>query len=246
MFLQHECARGREEEMNMKQVITGALMAVLVSDAAVAAEVYNWTTESEWRFTPNSASVITLDDVFIDNRLIGGNSAITLDRVTVGIRRAGSAPATDITIWGAPILSNLTGPAAVGNPVALGTVPLAARSNAGLITELVSVTPGTTVPLNVLVSGPRPNFSGLFIGVSFSNTSTDNGWIVVSGGPSGANFTNRYFQFDTATTTAFGPNRFDPPIPSAFYSIIEGTFVPTPGALALLGLGGIVAGRRRR
>jgi MYXO-CTERM domain-containing protein len=230
----------------MKNVILSAVMMASLAGAANAAIVYSWTTETGSRSNPGNAALINFDDVFIDNLLVGANTAITLDRVTVGIRRTATAPATDITVWAAPMLGDLTGPAAVGTPVALGTVSLAARSASAFVTELVSVSSTTTVSLNSLVAGATPNFSGLFIGVSISNTSTDNGWRIVSGGTAGANITDRFFQYDTSTNTAIGPVAFAAPTPSAFYTVVDGTFVPTPGALALLGLGGIVAGRRRR
>jgi hypothetical protein len=39
---------------------------------------------------------------------------------------------------------------------------------------------------------------------------------------------------------------FTEPTPSYFYLDIEGTLVPAPGAIALLGLAGLAGSRRRR
>jgi len=236
--------REHDEEREMKNVILSAVMMASLAGAANAAIVYNFTTETGTRWTP-ATNTIQFDDVFIDNLLVGANTAITLDRVTVGIRRITGAGAVDVTVWAAPMLSDLTTPGALGTPVSLGTVSLAAVTG-GSLTELVSVTPGATIALNSTIAGATPNFSGLFIGVSYSTTDTLNGWRVVSGGTVGANFLDRLYTYNTATNTPNGPVAFAAPTPNATYTIVDGTFVPTPGALALLGLGGIVAGRRRR
>jgi hypothetical protein len=231
----------------MKNVILSAMMVASMAGAANAVVVYDFSTQTGSRSNPANASLIQFDDVFISNALVGANTAITLDAVTVGIRRAGNAPATDITIWAAPMLTTDLGTsAALGAPVALGTVSLAARNETAFVTQLVTVNSTTTVALNSLIAGATPNFSGLFIGVSISNVSDLNGWRVVSGGPVGANFTDRFFQYNTSTNTAIGPVAFAPPTPNAFYTVIDGTFVPTPGAMALLGMGGLMAARRRR
>jgi hypothetical protein len=39
---------------------------------------------------------------------------------------------------------------------------------------------------------------------------------------------------------------FSDPTPSYFYLDIEGTLVPAPGAIAMLGLAGLAGSRRRR
>jgi hypothetical protein len=175
----------------MKNVILSAMVVASMAGAANAAIVYNFATETGTRWTP-SANIINFDDVFIDNALVGANTAITLDRVTVGIRRLSGAGAVDITVWAAPMLSDPTTPGALGTPVSLGTVALGANPGASL-TELVSVTPGATIALNSTVTGAAPNFSGMFIGVSFSTTDTLNGWRIVSGGTVGANFADRLY-----------------------------------------------------
>ena len=135
----------------MKNVILSAMVVASMAGAANAAIVYNFATETGTRWTP-SANIINFDDVFIDNALVGANTAITLDRVTVGIRRLSGAGAVDITVWAAPMLSDPTTPGALGTPVSLGTVALGANPGASL-TELVSVTPGATIALNSTVTG---------------------------------------------------------------------------------------------
>lgn len=228
----------------MKNVILSAVMMASLAGVANAAVVYNFTTETgtRWNPTPNS---IQFDDVFMDNALVGANTAIALDRVTVGIRRLSGAGAVDITIWAAPMLSDLTTAGALGTPLSLGTVSLAANAGSS-ITELVSVTPNATIALNSTISGAAPNFSGLFIGVSYSTADSLNGWRVVSGGTLGFNFTDRLYAYNFVSGTPIGPVSFAAPTPNAMYTIVDGTFVPTPGALVLLGLGGMAASRRRR
>ncbi len=228
----------------MKSFVVGAMAVATLTGAANATVAYSFTTETASRWTP-TANVINFDDVFIDNALIGGNNAITLDSVTVGIRRLAGAGATTINVYAAPMLtSDLNTSAAMGTPVLLGSVNLGAQVASATVP--VTVTSSTTILLNSNIAGATPLFSGLFIGVQVVNTDGLQGWRIVSGGPVGANFTDRLFTYNTATNVATGPVAFAAPTPNATYAIIDGTFVPTPGALGLLGLGGLVATRRRR
>ena len=228
----------------MKSFVVGAMAVATLIGAVNATVAYSFTTETASRWTP-TANVINFDDVFIDNALIGGNNAITLDSVTVGIRRLAGAGATTINVYAAPMLtSDLNTSAAMGTPVLLGSVNLGAQVASATVP--VTVTSSTTILLNSNIAGATPLFSGLFIGVQVVNTDGLQGWRIVSGGPVGANFTDRLFTYNTATNVATGPVAFAAPTPNATYAIIDGTFVPTPGALGLLGLGGLVATRRRR
>lgn len=228
----------------MKSFVVGALAIATLAGAANATVAYQFTTETGSRWTP-TANVINFDDVFIDNALIGGNNAITLDSVTVGIRRLAGAGATTINVFAAPMLtSDLNTSAAMGTPILLGSVNLGAQ--AASATVPVTVTSSTTILLNSGIAGATPLFSGLFIGVQVTNLDGLQGWRIVSGGAVGANFTDRLFTYNTATNVATGPVAFAPPTPNATYAIIDGTFVPAPGALGFLGLGGLVVARRRR
>lgn len=228
----------------MKSFVVGAMAVATLTGAANATVAYSFTTETASRWTP-TANVINFDDVFIDNALIGGNNAITLDSVTVGIRRLAGAGASTINVYAAPMLtSDLNTSAALGTPILLGSVNLGAQ--AASATVPVTVTSSTTILLNSTIAGATPLFSGLFIGVQVVNTDGLQGWRIVSGGPIGANFTDRLYTYNTSTNTATGPVAFAAPTPNATYTIIDGTFVPTPGALGVLGLGGLVAARRRR
>ncbi|MFO0832711.1 MAG: PEP-CTERM sorting domain-containing protein [Phycisphaerales bacterium] len=229
----------------MKSFVVGALAIATLAGAANATVAYSFTTETGSRWTP-TANVINFDDVFIDNALIGGNNAITLDSVTVGIRRLAGAGATTINVYAAPMLtSDLNTSAAMGTPVLLGSVNLGAQAAAATVPVTVNA-PLTTILLNSNIAGATPLFSGLFIGVQVTNLDTLQGWRIVSGGTVGANFTDRLFTYNTSTNTATGPVAFAPPTPNAAYAIIDGTFVPAPSALGLIGLGGLVAVRRRR
>ncbi len=229
----------------MKSFVVGALAVATLAGAANATVAYSFTTETGSRWTP-TANVINFDDVFISNTLVGGNNAITLDSVTVGIRRLAGAGATTVNVYAAPMLtSDLNTSGALGTPVLLGSVNLGAQAAAATVPVTVNA-PLTTILLNSNIAGATPNFSGLFIGVQVTNLDTLQGWRIVSGGTVGANFTDRLFVYDTSTSTATGPVAFAAPTPNATYTIIDGTFVPAPGALGLVGLGGLVATRRRR
>lgn len=229
----------------MKNVVVAALAIATLAGAAQATVAYSFTTETGSRWTP-TANVINFDDVFIDNALIGGNNAITLDSVTVGIRRLAGAGATTVNVYAAPMLTgDVNTSAALGTPILIGSVNLGPQVAAATVPVTVNA-PLTTILLNSGIAGATPLFSGMFIGVQVTNLDTLQGWRIVSGGTVGANFTDRLFTYNTATNTATGPVAFAPPTPNATYTIIDGTFVPTPGALGLVGLGGLAVARRRR
>lgn len=230
----------------MKTHVVGMSLLALACAAgtASASVVYDFSTETGSRSTPGGGTIF-FDDAFISNTLVGTNTAITLDAVTVGIRRVAGAGAVDITVWAAPMIGTSYGVGGIlGTPVALGTVSLLGPVAAST-TQLVTVNSTVTIDLNSAIVGAAPNFSGLFIGVSFSNADALNGWRLTSGGPAGANFTDRFVSYNTGTAVASVVG-FAAPTLSTFYTRIDGTLVPTPGAIALLGAGGLLAARRRR
>jgi hypothetical protein len=83
--------------------------------------------------------------------------------------------------------------------------------------------PGDGLVMQIRLSGYTPNTApqAFFASTGFSNGFTD----AIS---------------STASASAAAPNGFSSPVYANFVTI------PTPGAMALLGLGGLMAGRRRR
>lgn len=222
--------------------------------------VYNSVTETGVRanagqagFTagaPADPTRTLFDDVPIPVSILGTATSLDVCRVTVGIRRIANAPATDVNVFWTTLTTTVTTPDTNLDtpPILLGTVPLAVNG-ATAVTQLVTfgVTGGPTlfnVPLNNTIFA---GFGAFSIGVGLSNTSIDNGWRVANG-PS-ANATGIFWLYDPNHTA--GPNTeggfaFAAPTPSSFYIVVEGNPVPAPGAFALLGLGGLLAARRRR
>lgn len=225
--------------------------------------VYDSSIETGFRATAGSAGFIggapadgtraLFDDVPIPAATLGGNTTLDVQRVTVGIRRLAGAGATDVNVFWSTMTTSVVAPDTQLDtpPNSIGTVSLDAAAAAA--TELVSfgTSGGPTlfsVPLNTDMFTDFGTFS---IGVSISNTDGLNGWRLTSGPAANANVFWVYDPNHSALATDEGAFLFssaDPPNPFAsFYIIVEGTPVPAPsGAVALLGLGGFMARRRRR
>lgn len=195
---------------------------------------------------------VIFDDIPIPASRLGGMTSIDVTRVTVGIRRAAVAPATDINLFWATATTGTTLPDTEldGPGTMFGTVSLMERNDTGFVTELVTVgdgvTPMFTVPLNMNLIGTNPGDFGTFmIGVQITDTTAgaSNG-IRLTSGPDGN--ANVFWLYDSDLADPELRVGFAPPTLATFYIIVEGTPVPAPGALALMGLGGLVAARRRR
>jgi MYXO-CTERM domain-containing protein len=114
------------------------------------------------------------------------------------------------------------------------------------VTQLVTIGDGVntlfTTELNSTLLGV--DFPAFLLGVQLSNPDANNGWRLTNGADANANVG---WMYDTDLTDPEVRFNFGTGGPAAaFYIEIEGTPVPTPGALALLGLGGLTAMRRRR
>jgi MYXO-CTERM domain-containing protein len=107
------------------------------------------------------------------------------------------------------------------------------------------------VTLN-LETASNAGLGGWWIGVEFTGVnagSANNGWRVVNAPTTGASI-NGFGAFNNAGSGvfqaffAFGT----PPgsSPSRLMVDVNGTLVPAPGAMALLGVAGLIGGRRRR
>jgi MYXO-CTERM domain-containing protein len=218
--------------------------------------LYSRITETGSRFNPGLGGPaggpatqpnVVFDDVPIPSSRLAGNTSIAVTRVTVGIRRLANAPATDVSIFWATSTTGATLPdTELDVPFnSVGAVSLGANGAAS-VTQLITIGDGSTTlftaPLNTTLI--TPDFATLLIGVQLSNVDPLNGWRLTSGLDANANvgwmydtdFTDPESRFNFGTT---GPV-------AAFYIELEGTPVPTPGSLALIGFAGIAAARRRR
>ncbi len=236
------------------------LLLALAGSVANAAVVYDASTQTGFRYNAGQAGTTSpadnrrtaFDDVNFSDAAVGANTAIEVTRVTVGIRRLASVEATDVRISWATLTP---GPVAPDTELDLpasviGTTSLAANGAAS-VTQLVSFGDGTTpifiAPLSTIFTG----FKSFAIGLNLSSTSGNQGWRITNGPSANGNVFWQHDPFLTGQPNPEAAFLFDgtnnPPNPPAtFYIIVEGNFVPTPGAAALLGLGGMIAGRRRR
>lgn len=217
--------------------------------------LYSNTTQTGSRFNPGtggdplgsgSQQDITFDDIPIPAARLFGADAVDITRITVGIRRAPTAPATDLSLFWATASTLVVAPdTELDLPFTpIATTSLAARSDVAFITELVTFGDG----VNTLFTAPLNNtlFDGygtFLLGLQFSNDHTDNGWRLTSGLDVNGNV---MWIFDTDVANPEGSFDFGGSPAATFYIVVEGNPVPEPTSLTLLAIGGIVALGRRR
>lgn len=218
--------------------------------------LYTNTIETGSRFNPGTGGDplgsgtqqdITFDDIPIPAARLAGQNAIDVTRITVGIRRAGNAPATDINLFWSTATTGPTAPNTELNvpffPV--GSQALAARSEAAFITQLVTfgdgVNPLFTASLNDTLFSGHGTF---MLGLQFSNGDALNGWRLTNGPDLNANV---MWLYDSDVTPETGSFNFGTGGPSAtFYITVEGTPIPEPASLSMLACASLLALRRRR
>jgi hypothetical protein len=221
-----------------------------------AGVLYSNTTETTSRFNPGTGGDplgsgvqqdVTFDDIPIPNARLFGATSVNVTRVTVGIRRLGNAPATNLNLFWSTATTTVVAPdTELDVPYnVIGTQALAANG-ASSVTQQVVFGDGAstlfTAPLNsTLING----FGSFLLGLQFSNGDTLNGWRLTSGADANANV---MWIYDTDVAAPEGAFNFGAaPNPAAtFYIVVEGSPVPEPASLGLLAGAGILSMRRRR
>ena len=236
--------------MKLTAVLSAGALALAVASTSNAALVYGGGTETGSRFNAG-AGAITYMNCF--TAVTAGQTQLSLESAIVGIRRlvaSGALVDVGINIYAAEMTFDGTNFGRGANYLLYSTASLGGGSAS--VTQLVST--GDITSQNVVLNLETASNAGLggwWIGVEFTGANaanTINGWRVVNAPTTGASV-NGFGLFNNAGSGvfqaffAFGT----PPgsSPSRLMVDVNGTLVPAPGALALLGVAGLVARRRR-
>ena len=226
-----------------------ATLALVATSASNAALVYGGGTETGSRFNAG-AGAITYMNCF--TAVGAGQTQLAVDSAIVGIRRIAAAGAlTDvgIKIYAAEMTYDGTNFGRGANYEIYSSASLGA--GAASVTQLVNTGAVSGVTLNLeTVSNAAAGLGGWWIGIEFTGANAANvanGWRVVNGPTTGASI-NGFGMFNYQASGAFQAfyTLGASPTPSRFMVDVNGTLVPAPGALALLGVAGLAGARRRR
>lgn len=236
----------------MKSVVSlaaGAL-ALAVATSSNAALLYGGGTQTGSRFNAG-AGAITYMNCF--TAVGAGQTQLALESAIVGIRRLAGAADVGINIFAAEMTFDGTNFGRGTNYLVFSTATLGG-SAAASVTQLVST--GDVSSQNIVLNLETTSNAGLggwWIGVEFTGANaanTANGWRVVNAPSTGASI-NAFAMFnylgDNAFTSFYNfTDTAGAPTASRMMVDVNGTLVPAPGAIALLGAAGLVARRRRR
>lgn len=227
-----------------------AAAALAIASASNAALVYGGGTETGSRYNPGAAGVITYMNCF--TAVGAGQNQLVLDSVAVGIRRlvaAGALVDVGVKIYAAEMTFDGTNFGRGANYEIFSSASLG--GGAASITQIVNTGALSGITLN-LETASNAGLGGWWIGVEFTGANAANvanGWRVVNAPATGASI-NGFGLFNNAGSGAFQSFfAFGNPAgssPSRFMVDVNGTLVPAPGALALLGVAGLAGARRRR
>ena len=223
-------------------------LATAVAASANAALVYGGGTETGSRFNPGAGAISYMNCY---TAVGAGETQLSLESAIVGIRRLTSGGAlldVGINIYAAEMTYDGTNFGRGADYLIYSSASLGAGSAS--VTQLVNTGAVSGVTLN-LETVSNAGLGGWWIGVEFTGVNaanTANGWRVVNAPTTGASingfgvFNNNgsgvfqsFFAFGTPPGSA----------PSRFMVDVNGSLVPTPGAIALLGLAGLASRRRR-
>ena len=236
----------------MKSLLFAAATAALVATSASnAALVYGGGTETGSRFNAG-AGAITYMNCFTAIDGTGAQTQLAVDSAIVGIRRlvaAGALTDVGIRIYAAEMTFDGTNFGRGANYEIYSSASLGAGTAS--VTQFVNTGAVSGVTLN-LETVSNAGLGGWWIGVEFTGANaanTANGWRVTNAPTTGSSL-NAFGIYNNAGSGvfqaffAFGT----PPgsSPSRLMVDVNGTLVPAPGAMALLGVAGLVGARRRR
>ncbi|MFM7480381.1 MAG: hypothetical protein ACKO4V_04535 [Planctomycetota bacterium] len=232
----------------MKTTLPSLVAALVVASASNAALVYGGGTETGNRFNPG-AGAITYMNCF--TAVGAGETQLALESAIVGIRRVASAGAlldVGINIYAAEMTFDGTNFGRGANTLIYSSASLGGGTAS--VTQLVNTGAVSGVTLN-LETASNAGLGGWWIGVEFTGANagnTANGWRVMNAPTAGAS-ANGFGVFNFNSSNAFQAFfAFGTPpgsAPSRLMVDVNGSLVPAPGAIALLGVAGLVSRRRR-
>lgn len=239
----------------MQLLRTSSIVAALALASLASADVlYQSGAQTGSRFNPGSEATTTYMNVFVT--VGAGQTAINLSDVTAGIRRIASGgflTAVDVELFAAEMTYDVgtdSYGADIANQMSLGSFSLSADAS-GSVTQLVTASGLNSIVLD-LETTSQAGFGGFWIGLRFKGANAgnaNNGWRIVGaptiGGSIDAFGMDNYNGSGTFESFFNFTDAAGAPTASRFYVDVSGALVPTPGALALLGLAGLT-GRRRR
>ena len=230
--------------------LAAGALALAVAASSNAALVYGGGTETANRFNAGAGAIAYMNCF---TAVTAGQTQLSLESAIVGIRRLANAGAlvdVGINIYAAEMTFDGTNFGRGANYLVYSSASLG--GGAATVTQLVSTGDITSqgVTLN-LETASNAGLGGWWIGVEFTGANAANsinGWRVVNAPTSGASI-NGFGLFNNAGSGVFQSffGLGNPPgsAPSRFMVDVNGTLVPAPGAIALLGVAGLVARRRR-
>lgn len=233
----------------LRTSLAAAVAVASLASLASAETIFQAGTQTGSRYNPQAnpplpGGFTAANTIAFTNCLfLGNNTSVTLDNFTFGIRQLGGAPSVTLRVF----IAQMAGDASLiaGTVQDLGTVNVAASAAAA--TTLVNFNAGgVSLAMTDLAGSGNPGYSGFYVGLRFEGanaTSNLNGWRITNAPSLGAAF-NQFGAYDP-TTASLNYFSFTAPTPSYFYVDVNGTLVPAPGAIALLGLAGLTARRRR-
>ncbi len=235
----------------MSVKLISAFAAVAIASASNAALVYGGGTETGSRFNAG-AGAITYMNCFTAIDGTAAQNQLAVDSAIVGIRRlaaGGALTNVGINIYAAEMTFDGTNYGRGANYQIYSSASLGGGTAS--VTQLVNTGAVSGVTLN-LETVSSAGFGGWWIGVEFTGAnaaSTANGWRVMNAPTTGSSL-NAFGIFNNAGSGAFQAFfAFGTPpgaSPSRMMVDVNGTLVPAPGAFALLGIAGLIGGRRRR
>jgi MYXO-CTERM domain-containing protein len=234
----------------MKSILFAtATLALVATSASNAALVYGGGTETGSRFNAG-AGVITYMNCFTAIDGTAAQTQLAVDSAIVGIRRlvaSGALVDVGINIYAAEMTYDGVNFGRGADYQIYSSASLGA--GAASVTQLVDTGAVSGVTLN-LETVSNAGLGGWWIGIEFTGANaanTANGWRVMNGPTTGASI-NGFGMFNYQASGAFQAfySLGASPTPSRFLVDVNGTLVPAPGAMALLGVAGLIGGRRRR